>query len=184
MKKLTALILAAVLLFTCFTGCGKKNDTSANDLNAEKERPEFTYTSNYTQLSSDDSNVGSFTYLNGKVYFLSYTWAYEEVVDEETGEYRTLDNSVYHINSMSADGSDFNELFEFKPDPVEEGWEGSMSVDRILADADGIWLAEQGYMSRLSLPEGKTAEELGDQIWEYYESTQGTITITDPVVLD
>ncbi len=170
MKKLTALILAAVLLFTCFTGCGKKNDTSANDLNAEKERPEFTYTSNYTQLSSDDSNVGSFTYLNGKVYFLSYTWAYEEVVDEETGEYRTLDNSVYHINSMSADGSDFNELFEFKPDPVEEGWEGSMSVDRILADADGIWLAEQGYMSRLSLPEGKTAEELGDQIWEYYES--------------
>ena len=109
-RKILCVLLSILLVLSLSTGCGKKNDTSANDLNAEKERPEFTYTSNYTQLSSDDSNVGSFTYLNGKVYFLSYTWAYEEVVDEETGEYRTLDNSVYHINSMSADGSDFMRL--------------------------------------------------------------------------
>ena len=27
-------------------------------------------------------------------------------------------------------------------------------------------------------------EEKAKEFWEYYESTQGTITITDPIVLD
>ena len=30
----------------------------------------------------------------------------------------------------------------------------------------------------------KEREENVKEFWEYYESTQGTITITDPVVLD
>lgn len=34
------------------------------------------------------------------------------------------------------------------------------------------------YMSK------KEREEKVKEFWEYYESTQGTVTITDPVVLD
>ena len=30
----------------------------------------------------------------------------------------------------------------------------------------------------------KEKEEKAKEFWEYYEATQGTITITDPVVLD
>jgi hypothetical protein len=30
----------------------------------------------------------------------------------------------------------------------------------------------------------KEKEEKAKEFWEYYEATQGTITITDPIVLD
>ena len=38
--------------------------------------------------------------------------------------------------------------------------------------------------TKVMLMSKKEKEEKAKEFWEYYEATQGTITITDPVVLD
>lgn len=166
MKRLTALLLAAVITISLFTGCGKKENPGA------EERPEFTYTSAFTQLQSEDQSIRGFAYSGRRVYYLSFTSGYEEVLDEETGEYSYRENSIYHVNSMAPDGTDLKVIAEFAPSPVEDGWDGRNNVQAFLASTDGMWICEQAYMSRVNLPEGMTQEDVGDKYWDYYESKQ------------
>ena len=44
------------------------------------------------------------------------------------------------------------------------------------------WLYLQSI--KVMIMSKKEKEEKAKEFWEYYEATQGTITITDPVVLD
>ena len=144
MKRLTALLLAAVITISLFTGCGKKENPGA------EERPEFTYTSAFTQLQSEDQSIRGFAYSGRRVYYLSFTSGYEEVLDEETGEYSYRENSIYHVNSMALDGTDLKVIAEFAPSPVEDGWDGRNNVQAFLASTDGMWICEQAYMSRVN----------------------------------
>lgn len=166
MKRFLAVLLSAVIIMSLFTGCAKKEE------NGKEERPEFTYTSTFTQLKSDDQNIRGFSYSGRRVYYLSGTSSFEENFNEETGEYTYFEKSVYHVNSMAIDGTDYQVIAEFEASPVPEGWEGNNSVQAFLASTDGIWVCEQGYLSRINLPEGMTREDVGDDYWNYYESKQ------------
>ena len=171
MKRWMALAHSFIIVISLFTGCKK------SDQNEPQERPEFTYTSVYSQVQTEDESITNFYYSGKRVYYISHISIYDDWIDEETGEYRSEDNSVYHINSMSIEGTDYKTVAEFKPSPVEEGWNGTNSVSRFVAGADGFWVVEQASISRYNIPEGLTEEDVSDRIWDYYESKE-TYTLT------
>ena len=171
MKRWMALALSFIIVISLFTGCKK------SDQNEPQERPEFTYTSVYSQVQTEDESITNFSYSGRRVYYISHISIYDDWIDEETGEYRSEDNSVYHINSMSIEGTDYKTVAEFKPSPVEEGWNGTNSVSRFVAGADGFWVVEQALISRYNIPEGLTEEDVSDRMWDYYESKE-TYTLT------
>ena len=174
MKRWIAFVLAAVLAFSLLAGCKKKGEEGGNDPANPQERPEFTYTSSYAQVKNGDEYIRNFAYASGRVYFVSYKWNYEEVVDEETGEIRSVDKSVFHICSMATDGTDLKTISEYKLTPPDEGWEGGSSISQLVAAPDGIWVLEQLYMSRFNPPEDVDPDEINeDEMWNYYESKEG-----------
>ena len=160
-KKLAAFILAAALLITGFSGCGK---TEAG----KSDMPEFIYVPTYNKLSLPEGVewLGSVKYVDGKFYAVADSYREKETVNEETGEIYTESLYVQKLLSFDEDGKNFAEVGAFG---MDNHWDenGGMNeyINGIIKTPEGLAVLTSRNTTSYDLPAGFNPET-GNR-WEY-----------------
>ena len=156
-KRMTALLLAAVLVVGLLAGCSSKTDSTEQE--TQEGQPQYAYQTTFTPLDFGESlNV---SYINGlcisgdTLYFAANcVVGQKEDVNPATGEPNLDENGepymydVYEprLFRMDSETLEITMLEGYKPPQVPEGMQGSASVNSITAGTDGtIWINEQMY---------------------------------------
>ena len=150
--RLTAAMMAAVLLATLIAGCKRNNDEESNN---GVVTPEFVYVAEYMNLPDDVTDISNLTIIGEKLYFSS-----QVMIDEETYTYASK------LFSMNIDGTGMAELANYSPGENPEGAMGSDNIQSFSSDGDGnLWVVETGYYYGFDLPED--FDEETDEMWMY-----------------
>lgn len=163
LTRVLAITLASVLMIATIAAC--RNDDSGVDAFAP---PEFIYVPESVPLPEDISDISNLAFLDGRVYFTSTTYDY----NEETYEYHN-ETSIY---SMNPDGSDLTKLPDYSsPIDVPDNASGGIYVRNMTPDSEGnFWIMENYDYSIFNLPDNFDPER--DMLWEYAESLgSGTV---------
>lgn len=164
MKKirLTALLLAVVMLLGILAGCGKK----------ENEQDEVTYIfePTYYKLDGKFQGTNGAPYLdkeNKRIYFIAYVNDGMVTETDPEGNSYQYEKTVQKLLSVNFDGTDMKPLDAFKPTELPEGSEGSSNISAMAIAPDGsFWVAEAINSYHYELPEDFNPET--DEQWNYY----------------
>ena len=187
LKRTLALLLAAVLLLGCLSGCKKSESTgdptapgsSSSQTSSGSKSPteaEYAYQAEYYSFPDNLHYVQAVELLDNTVYFVASIedgektetsrW-FDENGEEHTDEYSY---TVYRnaLLTMDLDTLASQEMENFHLPEVPEGWNGSSYINQIHVVEDGsIWVAVSLNTYRYNTPEGV---EMGDEeYWNYYE---------------
>ena len=192
MNKLIALLLAALLLVGCFTGCGKDEQPSEQtqspsqsnqqgQIESVVSKPKFAYKASYLPISTHTGEalnyINQFVFVEDRLYFSgSYVSGMETPKDPETGEaildantgepvtYEVYEDGLFCMDLSTGTVS----LMEgYEEAAIPDGYQGDTYIQSMIPGADGsIWLLEQTNTYYFDIPENTEVSEV-DQ-WEYY----------------
>ena len=190
-KRILAVLLAAVMLLGCLTGCGKDKespDPSSQSSSSSNGKPdksastaEYAYEAEYYVFPENVNSVNTAELVGSTLYFIGYvkdgekTETYYET--DENGE-KTENSYTYDVYrnalmTMNIDTLESQELSGFELPQVPEGWEGNVDITRMRIANDGsIWLLANMYTYRYNVPDD--FDPANDEQWNYYESGQDT----------
>lgn len=173
--KITALLLAVLMLISLLAGCKNSTDGDTPDGTGDGENtaPEYVYAASFKALDSSTMDyIQRCFWNNGKFYLYgryktgekdSYTYT-DENGNEVKEEY---DITEYGLFTMDLNGTGFELLPNFSTTEIPEGVEGDSYINCMTVSPDGsIWTIENVYTYTFDLPEDFD-EETGDK-WEYY----------------
>lgn len=171
MRKILAMLLVVVMLFTLVAGCStdagdddnasNSGTSNATTTEAPFDLPDFIYTAQSLPLPGDVGDVQHLAFAGGRIYFTAMQNEFDE------GGF-SFNNRVV-IYSMNADGSEPAPLENYK-DPVEapEDASGWVNISAMNTDADGnIWIVENYNFSIYNLPDDFDADR--DDPSPYFE---------------
>lgn len=109
-RRILAILMAAVMLITAFSGCKKEPENS--------DAPEFVYVPTYTKVDFPDEIqwIGRMQLFDGKFVFLCEGQKEIERTNEETGETYTDYTYTQSLWSMNQEGTEVTELVTFGED--------------------------------------------------------------------
>lgn len=151
-KAALALLLAALCLLSCLTGCGKKGDSG----------PDFYYEAKYVAIPQKFNYISAMC-SDGEVVYFATQEPDEKKVDQDGNIANKL--SIYR---MKLDGSDFKCLDSYEAAQLPDGHYGNTSVQRMTFNSKGqLCVMEQQYTYTYNLPED--FDETTDNRWDYYQ---------------
>ena len=191
-KKLTALLLAIILVMGLFAGCGKKE---------EEEGDEFVYVANYVDVPFEIDNLGNSAVIGDRLYItarvvvdtITHTETAEtaepefypaigsdvvtDIAIEEPAEEYTWEEEVYatKIYSVKLDGT---EPLEFDETIAESDYQ-----NYIYRDISGMYDSGDGNLS-VVIRENKEIYDLPEDfdtsmgnVWDYYAGSEGAYIV-------
>ena len=159
LKRMTALLLAAVMALGLLAGCGKDNGEAQGDT--------IVYEPTYYKMDESLQGMGQACSDGTKMYFVGYVADKEQSYVDENGETQTYMTNRDILCSSNLDGTGFQELTGYVRPTLPEGKEGSCSLNSLRVGPDGaIWVLESMYMYHYDLPENFDAST--DEQWNYY----------------
>lgn len=183
-KKSLCLILVLTMALGLLSACGNGTDNPNNT--PTPDAPEYVYVPTYTQMSDKLNYINQSCYSNDRIYFVGevytgemLTQSYQIGTDAETGE-PIMEEYSYEeartgIFSMALDGSDLQELAEYKQGNIAQDPDDPYSdysytgINRFFADSEGnLWLLENVYTVTFNLPDDFVESEASNA-WEYSE---------------
>ena len=111
MLKLLALLMACLMVFSCFVACGESTENPDGTQQGETQKPDDAVTENETQdevsqaleaLDEIDWGGEEFTILHAEMY-QSEIWGENKVVDKENGGDQLINDAVYERNTLLED---------------------------------------------------------------------------------
>lgn len=184
MSLLLILTMAVGLLSACGADPGNSNDPKNTPT---PDTPEYTYVPTFQELSDEFQYVNQSCYINERIYFVTDVKTGETITESyDTGQFDeagepimeeySYDETRTGIFSMALDGSDVQELSEYKPENIvsTEPYSDSLytNINQIIAGADGnIWILENIYGSTYNLPEDFVESDTSSA-WDYVEQTE------------
>lgn len=192
MKKIriTAALLALVMLLGLFAGCSKNESgatttpsgTSSPSVSAESNEEKAASTSKYVYEASylpldDEIQYISTTVVSGTtLYFVGEVIDGKQTYTDENGETVEYDNYRSGLFRMDVETGECTELTGFTLPGIEEGWLGSSSINNIQVAPDGtVWIVYNTYTYRYNPPEDMDPET--DSMYNYYEEGENSFGI-------
>lgn len=170
-RKTLAFILAAVMLVSAFSGCGKKEP--------EKELPEYIYVPTYTKLELPEGIdwVGNTKFIDGTFYMIADSNTEVERTDEITGETYTDYLYVQKAIAVSPDGKNVEELGVFGANNTySEEMEVSEYIHQIITTPEGPAVLVNKTIRTFDLPENFNPETMDR--WAYQKYTTEYVLYT------
>ena len=160
-KKLAAFFMAAVLLITAFTGCGKQEVEQA-------ETPDFVYVPTYQkfEMPEDVNWVNQLQFIGGKIFFVAEGTAEgKEVVYEDGSVYKP---TVY-VNKLFSVNTDGSELTEIMTVGYDNYWDETGGyneyINSVSEGVNGVTAIVSETETYYDLPAG--FNENTDYMWNY-----------------
>ncbi len=169
-KKITALLLALLLVAALFAGCDKQEQNNADEFAYVPTYVEWPFDLEYVNMAKVE---GDTIYIFGEIIDGKTISTYiNENGEEESYEY---DNYVNRLCSMKLDGSEAKELKNYDPDSHFDSdgnsWGG---IANMFVDENGnINLIQTIYEDCFELPDD--FDSATDEIYDYYTGTSSCV---------
>lgn len=189
--KITALVLAVLLLAGCLSGCNKDEKAPAAPGEAPKEEvsqsgsgnqatalaSKYAYAAEYIDIPVETNYIGNSCICSTALYFVAQVPVGEEqYTDPVTGEsysYESYEDRLYRMDLETKECKEVSALPEVK---LEEGWKGDSYIQSMTPGNDGtVLVLQQTYTYRFNLPEG--VEETSPEAYDYYESGENQASL-------
>lgn len=190
-KRIVALLLAAVLMFSLLAGCSKsQSQTDTTDADATTSATptgqsgqngqsalsaKYAYKASYKDLdiAADVSYLGSFCAAGTNLYLSAYVYGEPVTETDETGEEYSYMPSEFSILRFDPETGEHSSLPNLQLPEVPEGCEGSVDCYNMSGAADGtLWMLINVWATKYDLPEDFDPETQNQ--WEYPSTDMGT----------
>ena len=188
-KRLTALLLIAVLTLGLFTACGEgeqqetelPGQVQQNEETTDVSSAKYAYKASYIPLTTHDGAelqyANYFCASGGYVYYVgNYSVGMvtvtdpvtgEAQIDPSTGEPYTYEETEDGLFRMDLETMTVERMEGYQPQEIPEGYQGYSYISDLMVGANGtIWLQEEAYTYTYDLPED--FDEENDDYWNYY----------------
>lgn len=183
MKKLVAILLTAVMLLGCLSGCGDNTDPTTNNPNGSASsssaaQTKYAYQASYMPLDIEGFEI---RYISGMtaagdqvVLLANCITGRETIINEATGEPYTDDNGeplmqdTYEsrLFTLNPETGTMQQL-DYSPRKPEEGKYGYSYASGLTSMADGsFWFYDEVSTYYYDLPEDFDSES--DNVYQYY----------------
>ena len=160
-KKLAAFIMAAVLLVTAFSGCGKQEVE-------QTDTPDFVYVPTYQkfEMPEDVNWVNQLQFIGGKIFFVAEGTAEgKEMVYEDGSVYKPT-ISVNKLFSVNTDGTELTEIMTVGYDNYWEETGGyNENINSVSEGVNGVTAIVSETETYYDLP--ADFNENTDYMWNY-----------------
>ena len=197
LKRLTALLLAAVVMLGLFAGCSKNgNGGNANNSSTpsliDQSKPaenaaKYAYTASYADLTIPDEKIAALNQITNAGTALYITGSTEgdevKVLDEDGSVAWSYYESEFALFRVDPDTGVCTRLENLQLPTIPENADGSVDCYNIVGADDGtVWMLVNVYATTFDLPEDFNPDT--DSMWDYPQLSNENYAILMHVAAD